>query len=265
MREKRDFIHLDGARLEVQRIPAAAAGRPALVFLHEGLGCSDGWRGFPARLAAATGCEALVYSRAGYGRSSPVPVPRPLRYMHDEGLEVLPRLLDAAGLGEVVLVGHSDGGSIALIHAGGADAGGRVRGVIAEAPHVLCEDLSVSSIRKAREAFLGGDLRDKLARLHGENVDCAFWGWNRVWLDPGFAAWNIEEYLPSMRAPVLVIQGLQDPYGTGEQVRRIQAGCGGPTEVLLLDGCGHAPHRDQPATALDAMSGFVGRLGSTGP
>lgn len=264
MREKRDFIQLDGARLEVQRIPAAASGRPALVFLHEGLGCVDIWRDFPARLAAATGCAALVYSRAGYGRSSPVPVPRPLRYMHDEGLEVLPRLLDASGLGEVVLVGHSDGGSIALIHAGGADPGGRVRGVIAEAPHVLCEELSVSSIRKARQDFLTGDLRGKLARLHGENVDCAFWGWNRAWLDPGFAAWNIEEYLPSIRAPVLVIQGLQDPYGTEEQIRRIQAGCGGPTEVLVLDGCGHAPHRDQPAATLEATAGFVGRLGSAG-
>ncbi len=230
------------------------------MFLHEGLGCVDIWRDFPDRLAAATGCAALVYSRAGYGRSSPVPVPRPLRYMHDEGLGVLPRLLDAAGLEEVVLVGHSDGGSIALIHAGGADPGGRVRGVVAEAPHVLCEDLSVASIRRAREDFLHGDLRPKLARLHGENVDCAFWGWNRAWLDPGFARWNIEEYLPSIRVPLLVLQGRQDPYGTEEQIRRIRAWCGGTTEVLLLDDCGHAPHRDQPAAALEAMSGFVGRL-----
>ena len=229
------------------------------MFLHEGLGCVDIWRDFPDRLAAATGCAALVYSRAGYGRSSPVPVPRPLRYMHDEGLGVLPRLLDAAGLEEVVLVGHSDGASIALIHAGGADPGGRVRGVVAEAPHVLCEDLSVASIRRAREDFLHGDLRPKLARLHGENVDCAFWGWNRAWLDPGFARWNIEEYLPSIRVPLLVLQGRQDPYGTEEQIRRIRAWCGGPTEVLLLDDCGHAPHRDQPAVALEAMSGFVGR------
>ena len=256
-----DFIELAGARLEVLRIPGAAPGRPALVFLHEGLGCVDGWRNFPARLAAATGCGALVYSRAGYGRSSPAPVPRSLRYMHDEALTVLPRLLDAAGLGEVVLIGHSDGGSIALIHAGGADPGARVRGVIAEAPHVLCEELSVSSIRKAREAFVGGDLRQRLARLHGENVDCAFWGWNRAWLDPGFADWNIEEYLPSIRAPVLVVQGIQDPYGTEEQYRRIQARCGGPTDLLLLDDCGHAPHRDQPAAALEAMAGFVARLG----
>ncbi len=258
-KERRDFIQLGDVRLEYRRIPARAGGRPALVFLHEGLGCVGIWRDFPDRLAAATGCEAFVYSRAGYGRSSPVPLPRPLRYMHHEGLEVLPRLLDAAGLEEVILVGHSDGGSIALIHAGGADAGGRVRGVVTEAPHVLCEELSVSSIREARKAFLEGGLRDKLARLHGENVDCAFWGWNRAWLDPGFADWNIEEYLPSIRVPVLVVQGRQDPYGTEEQIRRIQASCGAPVEVVLLDDCGHAPHRDQPAAALEAMASFVDR------
>ncbi len=257
---RRDFIHLGDMRLEYRRVPPAGGGRPELVFLHEGLGCVDIWRDFPDRLAAATGCGAFVYSRAGYGRSSPVPLPRPLRYMHDEALEVLPRLLDAAGIEEVVLVGHSDGGSIALVHAGGADPGGRVRAVVAEAPHVLCEELSVSSIRAARDAFLEGDLRDKLARLHGQNVECAFWGWNRAWLDPGFADWNIEEYLPSIRAPLLVIQGRQDPYGTEEQIRRIRASCGSPTEVVLLDDCGHAPHRDQPAATLEAMASFMGRL-----
>lgn len=261
---QRDFIHLGEMRLEYRRLPPAAGGRPELVFLHEGLGCVDIWRDFPDRLAAATGCGAFVYSRAGYGRSSPVPLPRPLRYMHDEALEVLPRLLDAAGMEQVVLVGHSDGGSIALVHAGGSDPGGRVRGIVTEAPHVLCEELSVSSIRKARDAFLAGDLRDKLARLHGENVDCAFWGWNRAWLDPGFADWNIEEYLPSIRAPLLVIQGRQDPYGTEEQIRRIRASCGSPTEVVLLDDCGHAPHRDQPDATLGAMASFVGRLGKAG-
>lgn len=261
---RRDFIRLGEMRLEYRRIPPAAGGRPELVFLHEGLGCVDIWRDFPDRLAAATGCGAFIYSRAGYGRSSPVPLPRPLRYMHDEALEVLPRLLDAAGIEQLVLVGHSDGGSIALVHAGGADPGGRVRGIVTEAPHVLCEELSVSSIRKARDAFLGGDLRDKLARLHGENVDCAFWGWNRAWLDPGFADWNIEEYLPSIRAPLLVIQGRQDPYGTEEQIRRIRASCRSPTEVVLLDDCGHAPHRDQPDATLEAMASFVGRLGRAG-
>jgi pimeloyl-ACP methyl ester carboxylesterase len=261
MLEPQGFVAVGGAQLEYRFIAPAGPGLPVLVFLHEGLGCVGIWRGFPDALAAATGCGAFVYSRAGYGRSSPVTVPRPLRYMQDEALEVLPRLLDALGLDDVVLVGHSDGASIALVHAGGADPGRRVRSVIAEAPHVFCEELSVASIEKARRAFEAGDLRPKLARLHGENVDCAFWGWNRAWLDPGFAAWNIEEYLPRIQAPVLVIQGRDDEYGTAAQYESVRARCGGPVEVVVLEGCGHSPHRDQPAATLTAMAGFIGRTG----
>ncbi len=253
-------IDVRGARLEVRLVPAAAPGRTTLVFLHEGLGCVALWRDFPDRVAAATGCAALVYSRAGYGGSSPVALPRPLRYMHDEALDVLPALLDVAGQDDVVLVGHSDGASIALIHAGGADRRERVRGVVALAPHVLCEERSVASIRKAREAFESGDLRARLARLHGANVDVAFRGWNGAWLDPGFRDWNIEEYLPGIAVPVLAIQGRDDEYGTEEQIRRLVAGCGGATEVVLLDRCGHSPHRDQPAGTLAAIAGFVERL-----
>jgi len=254
------FVELGGLRLEYRWIPAADPGRPVLVLLHEGLGCVDIWRDFPDRLAADTGCAAFVYSRAGYGRSSPVPLPRPLRYMDEEALEGLPRLLDAVGLEEVVLVGHSDGASIALVHAGGADPGGRVRGVIAEAPHLFAEDLSVASIRLAREAYEKGDLRARLARLHGDNVDCAFRGWNDAWLDPGFRSWNIEAYLPRIAVPVLVIQGRDDQYGTSLQYQRIREGCAGPVEVLVLAGCGHSPHRDRPAETLAAMAGFVAGL-----
>jgi pimeloyl-ACP methyl ester carboxylesterase len=245
------------ARLEYRLVPAAAAGRPTLVFLHEGLGSMSLWRDFPDAVAAATGCAALVYSRAGYGRSSPVPLPRPLTYMHDEGLEVLPRLLDAAGLDDVILVGHSDGASIALVHAGGADAGGRVRALVLEAPHVFCEELSVASIRQARDAFETGDLRARLARHHGENVDVAFWGWNRAWLHPDFTRWNIEAFLPAIRAPALVVQGQDDEYGTAAQVRAVEAGSGGPVQVVMLDACGHAPHRDQKERTLAAVSAFL--------
>lgn len=253
-------LALGEARLEYRAIPPAAAGRLTLVFLHEGLGSASLWRDFPDALAAATGCGAFVYSRAGYGQSSPVALPRPLTYMHEEALETLPRLLEAAGLDDVVLVGHSDGASIALVHAGGADPGGRVRGVVAEAPHVFCEELSVASIRKAREAFERGDLRTRLARHHGDNVDVAFWGWNRAWLDPAFARWDLQRFLPTIRAPVLVIQGREDEYGTAAQYRAIEAACGGLARVLVLEACGHAPHRDQRDRALAAMAEFVASL-----
>ena len=253
-------LEVDGARLEYRFVPPRGSVRQALVFLHEGLGSAGLWRDFPDAVAAATGRGALVYSRAGYGRSSPVPLPRPLTYMHDEGLRVLPRLLDAAGLEDVVLVGHSDGASISLIHAGGADPAGRVRGVVALAPHVFCEQLSVESIAKAREAYEQTDLRARLARHHGENVDVAFWGWNRAWLDPGFRAWNIEAYLPRIRVPVLVVQGKDDAYGTAAQYRSIEAKCGGPTRVVVLEACGHAPHKDQRAAALAALAEFVNGL-----
>ena len=258
--EPQGFLDLAGTRVEYRWIAPAVANRPTLVLLHEGLGCVALWKDFPDRLAAATGCGTFVYSRAGYGRSSPVPLPRPLRYMHDEGLQALPRLLEELGLERVVTVGHSDGASIALVHAGGADPGHRVRGLIVEAPHVLCEELSVASIRQAREAYQQGDLRARLARLHGDNVDVAFWGWNQAWLDPDFMRWNIEEYLPGISVPVLVVQGRDDQYGTAEQYQRIQRGSGGPVEVLVLDACGHSPHRDQPDATLAAMARFVARL-----
>ncbi len=264
-RKKKDlapegFLDVEGARLEYRFVPARSAGRPALVFLHEGLGCVALWRDFPDAVAAATDCAAFVYSRAGYGRSSPVTLPRPLTYMHDEGLRVLPRLLDAAGLADVVLVGHSDGGSISLIHAGGADPHGRVRGVATLAPHVFCEDLSVSSIAKAKEAYEKGDLRERLARHHGANVDVAFWGWNRAWLDPRFMEWNIEEFLPRIHVPVLVVQGREDPYGTAAQYERIAEESGGPTRVVVLESCGHSPQRDQRDATLEAIASFVAEL-----
>jgi pimeloyl-ACP methyl ester carboxylesterase len=247
-----------GRRLEYEWHGPGPESAPTLVFIHEGLGSVSMWRGFPARLAEATDWGALVYSRAGHGGSDPVALPRPLRFMHDEALSVLPEVLDAVGVRDAVLVGHSDGGSIALIHAG-SEKGVRVRGLVLEAPHVFCEGISVRSIAAAAERYRQGDLRRALERHHGPNVDVAFWGWNRAWLDPGFQEWNLEEYLPGVKVPVLVIQGDRDEYGTLKQLDAIEAGCAGPVERLVLPDCGHSPHRDQPDETLSAMLDFVRR------
>ncbi|MDO8605983.1 MAG: alpha/beta hydrolase [Phaeospirillum sp.] len=252
-------IDLGDQQLEYKWLHPTAAGRPTLVFLHEGLGCVAIWKGFPERVAEATGCGVFVYSRRGYGKSSPVPTPRPLRYMHDEGLDILPRLLAALKLGEVVLIGHSDGASISLIHAGGTTAPG-IRAVVAMAPHVMNEEVCVASIRQARTAYETGDLRARLLPLHHDNVDCAFWGWNGAWLDPDFMCWNLEEYLPGITAPVMVIQGRNDEYGSSVQYESIRAKSGGPVEVVLLDHCRHSPHKDQPDATLAAITRFVSDL-----
>jgi pimeloyl-ACP methyl ester carboxylesterase len=229
---------------------------PTLVLLHEGLGCVSMWREFPGQVAEATGCGVLVYSRAGYGNSEPVTLPQPVRFMHDEALVTLPDVLDATKVREAVLVGHSDGGSIALIYAG-SRRDERVRGLILEAPHVFVEDLGIESITRAAVNYQSGELKRGLERHHGENVECAFWGWNKVWLNPAFRSWNIEEYLPNIDVPVLVIQGEQDEYGTLNQVAAIERGCKGLVRKVILSDCGHSPHRDQPERTLEAMTSFM--------
>ena len=216
------------------------------------------WRDFPGRLAHATGCNALVYSRHGYGNSDPLTTPRAVRYMHDEALVVLPEMLDALAIERPILVGHSDGGSIALIHAGSAIR--PVAAVVTMAAHVLVEDISVASIAAAKMAFETTDLRTKLARYHAD-VDSAFWGWNRIWLDPDFLAWNIEAYLPGIACPVLAIQGEDDEYGTMEQMRRIGAQVR-DVELVELEDCRHSPHKDQPEAVLDVITRFVDRVSS---
>jgi pimeloyl-ACP methyl ester carboxylesterase len=232
---------------------------PTLVFLHEGLGCVAMWKGFPAQVAAATGYGALVYSRAGYGSSDPCELPRPVRFMHDEALNTLPQVLDALEIRDAILIGHSDGGSIALIHAGGIrDA--RVKGLILLAPHVFVEDLGLDSIRRIRDDFRNGDLRQRLQRYHGKNTDTAFWGWNDVWLNPDFRSWSIEEYLPRISVPVLLIQGDDDQYGTRAQIEAIERGVVGPSQKLLLENCGHSPHLDQFEQTLAAINTFVRSL-----
>jgi pimeloyl-ACP methyl ester carboxylesterase len=238
---------------------ASAGGEASLVLLHEGLGCVAMWRDFPEELSRAVGCGVLAYSRRGYGSSSHAKLPRPLTYMHEEAQATLPRVLDAFGIRRAILVGHSDGASIALIHAGSADSSGRVTGLALLAPHVFCEPLSVKSIAAAREAYLHGDLRERLARYHGENVDCAFWGWNDVWLDPRFVRWNIEEFLPAVRVPVVALQSREDPYGTFAQLDAIAKGCAGHVSRVELFACGHSPHRDKPRETIDAIAALVRR------
>ncbi len=246
-------------QLEVVRLTPAQpqAGRPPIVMLHEGLGSVAMWRDFPQRVADVTGSEVVVYSRAGYGQSSPAQLPRPVDYMHREGLEVLPALLDVLQLSAPpVLLGHSDGGSIALLCAGGSDV--RLAGVVVMAPHVMVEDVSVSSIAQAKVAYESTDLPQRLGRYHAD-VDAVFWGWNDIWLHPDFRAWNIESYLPDIRVPVLAIQGHQDEYGTMAQIDRVAVQAP-DVRLLKLDNCGHSAHRDQPEAVLAALVGFLDEL-----
>jgi pimeloyl-ACP methyl ester carboxylesterase len=250
------FVTVASQRLEYRRIGIARARRPTLIFLHEGLGSISMWRDFPARVAVATRCSAIVFSRRGYGRSNPLTEPRKVRYMHDEAERVLPELITRLAIDRPILIGHSDGGSIALMYA--AIAPEPPLGVVTLAAHVLVEDISVASIAEAREKYLTTDLPKKLARHHGD-ADSAFWGWNDIWLAPEFRSWNIEQYLPRIACPVLAIQGEDDEYGTIEQMRRIGAEVRDAKLVVLRD-CGHSAHRDQPDAVIDAIAGFVERL-----
>lgn len=251
------FVTLSGHRIEYQDIPAARAGAPDLVMLHEGLGSLAMWRNFPANLAAATGCRAVTYSRWGYGNSAPLTAPRQVDYMHREALEDLPALRVALDLGNPILVGHSDGGSIALMHAGAGKW--PVRALVLEAPHVFVEDISIRGIAQARVDYNQDELRGRLARYHAD-VDHAFRGWNDVWLSPEFRSWNIEEYLPGISCPILAIQGADDQYGTLEQLDAIERQVKGPFERLVLSQCGHSPHRDQEKATCEAMARFIARV-----
>jgi pimeloyl-ACP methyl ester carboxylesterase len=255
----RENVVVDRVRLEVEWIEPASAHRrsPVVVFLHEGLGSISTWRDFPASLAEKAGLRGMVYSRAGYGGSDGTSLPRPLDYMQREAIDVLPKLLDAAGIDDAILFGHSDGASIALVYASTAHGRARTRGLVLEAPHVFCEEKSVRAIAIARDEFLHRRLRERLARHHGPNTDAAFWGWNDAWLDPGFRAWTIESFLPEVTCPVLVVQSDDDPYGTLRQVDAIESGCAGPVSRLILEQCGHAPHRDHFEAVVAASARFI--------
>jgi pimeloyl-ACP methyl ester carboxylesterase len=235
--------------LERRWIDGAA---PALVFLHEGLGSVALWRDLPDVLAERTGRAALVYSRHGHGASDPPAANRGVRFMHEEAEHVLPSLLAEHDVSTPILVGHSDGGSIAIIYA----AAHPVTALVLLAPHVFVEDCSVESIARIRELYATSDLRERLAKYH-KHVDAAFHGWNDVWLDPAFRGWNIEGCLPRIACPVLVIQGEDDEYGTERQVHAIAAQVSGPVETMMLPRCGHSPHRDQRAVVIERIARFV--------
>jgi pimeloyl-ACP methyl ester carboxylesterase len=254
-------LSVNGHTLEVHRIAASQAHAPELVFLHEGLGSISLWKDFPARVAGATGCGVTVYSRYGNGHSDPLTEPRSVRYMHDEALRSLPDLLTQLEIENPILVGHSDGGSIALIYAGAHD---HVRGLVLLAPHVFVEDLSVSSIAEAKVKFETTNMPEKLARHHRDPA-ATFWGWNNIWLHPDFRRWNIEEYLPRITCPILAIQGVDDQYGTMAQVQAIARQSGGPVEVLALADCRHSAHRDQAEAVLEAITKFAAKVGGNNP
>jgi pimeloyl-ACP methyl ester carboxylesterase len=253
------FVEVCGHRLEYADIPAHQLDRPTLLFLHEGLGSVSMWRDFPARLAAHTGCRTVVYSRYGHGRSSARRAPYAVDFMHVEALEVLPALRAALAIDRPVLVGHSTGASMALIHAGAGRFG--VEGVVAMAPLCFVEEFNLASIRGMRDVYATTDLRERLARHH-DDADAVFRGWNDIWLNPDFKAWSIEDCLPGIRCPVLAILGEDDEYSTPAQIELIaRRAVGAPdVELLRLADCRHSPHKDQPAAVIDAVSAFIERI-----
>jgi pimeloyl-ACP methyl ester carboxylesterase len=252
------MLQVGSARLEYRMIGPQPDAAATIVMLHEGLGSVAQWGTFPDDLAHATGAGVFVYSRAGYGASSPVPLPRPVTYMHDEACEVLPKLLDAIGFRRGLLVGHSDGASIAAIYAGSVQDH-RVRGLSLIAPHFVVEDASIAAIEEAKRAYETGDLKPKLARYH-QDVETAFRGWNDAWLDPAFRAWDISEELAYLRVPMQIVQGAGDRYGTLRQIEIAEAECYCPVDVTVLPGVGHAPHREAPDAALRIVAEFANRI-----
>jgi len=251
-------LTIDGHELEAICFGPSPQEAPTLVLLHEGLGCVALWRDFPRRLAERTGFGVFVWSRGGYGKSDAVPLPRPPDYMTREATETLPKVLDAIGFRRGVLVGHSDGASIAAIYAGGVEDF-RVRGLVLMAPHFFTEPSGLASIAQARTAYDHGELRARLAKYH-DHVDVAFRGWNDAWLDPGFVSWNIADCIDYLRVPTLVIQGENDQYGTSRQIDEVVNRAYAPVDIEILADCGHSPHLDQPDRTLDAIADFCARL-----
>ncbi len=248
-----------GQRLECEWFGRRRASVPTLVLLHEGLGSIGMWGDFPVRLGEATDLPVFAYSRLGYGSSDALTDGFGVDYMHREAFEILPAILETQSIERAILVGHSDGASISLLYAGGV-SDHRAAGLVLEAPHVFVEDISVTGIEGARKGYRQGRLRAALRRYHGANTDSVFWAWNNIWLDPAFRAWNIESYLPAIDVPVQVIQGRDDAYGSLLQIDAVEAQCAGPVETLILDDCGHSPHRDRVDLVLDAVARFAREL-----
>lgn len=261
--ESRFMTLADGTRLEYRWWGYPKPGEPVLLLLHEGLGCVDMWRDFPERLAATTGLAVFVYSRLGYGRSDPFDAPLDVEFMHREALDVLPQVLDGAGIEQVFLVGHSDGASIALIYAG-ERSDPRIQGLVLLAPHLFVEPETLHGIRQARALFDQGKLGPRLARYHGDHTDSTFNRWCDIWLDERFETWNIEESVPGIRVPLLAIMGDADEYGTLKQIERIQEMLPDYTELAVLGACGHSPHLQQPEATLERAGGFIRSIARTG-
>ena len=253
------FLSAGGRSLEYRRI-AAAADSPTLVFLHEGLGSISQWRDFPDRIVEATGLPAVIYARYGYGQSEVLQQPHGVDFMHREALEFLPELLRALGIAHPILIGHSDGASIALIYAG---SGHPLRGLVVMAPHVFVEDITIDSVVAAKQAFESTALPQKLARHH-RDPSKMFYGWSDVWLAPESRGWNIESFLPAIKCPLLAIQGHEDEYGSMAQVDAIARQASGQVKVLKLEHCGHSPQQDQPEIVAAAIAEFVERCSGRG-
>lgn len=247
-------LALPGGEVECFSWGPSPGETPTILFLHEGLGSAGLWRDFPAKVSKATGFGAVAVSRLGYGTSDPCELPRPLDYMEREAKLVMPLLVEGLKLKDFALFGHSDGGSIALLYGAGEHLPG-LKGIVTEAAHVFCEELTLASIRAAREKFVSGDLAKKLARHHGANTECAFWGWNRLWLDPGFATWDFTAKLPAIDVPLLSFQGELDEYGTPLQIEALKRRAGART--AFIPGAGHSPHREKEAETLSLTVDFL--------
>lgn len=254
--DSKTFLTLNGSRLECRWFGEPGGDRPVLVLLHEGLGCVAMWRDFPRRLAERTGLAVFVYSRRGYGGSDPFAHPLDVDFMHREGLDILPAVLDAAGIDKAFLVGHSDGASISLIYAG-ERSDPRIQGLVLLAPHLFVEQETLHGIRQARQAYDSGNLAERLRRYHLDHTESTFRHWSGIWLDPRFESWNIEASLSGIVVPLLAVMGEDDQYGTLAQIHALADRLSQWTELAVLGDCGHSPHLEQPERTLELVCEFV--------
>lgn len=258
------FLEAAGHRLRACWVGAAeAAAGGNLVFLHEGLGSLAQWRDFPEAVCRTVGGRGLVYERWGFGGSERLALPRPTDYLHREAEEALPEVLAACDIDKPILIGHSDGASVALLYAAAYPE--RARACVSLAAHVFVEDVTIAGIRDVIARWDGGDLRDRLARYHGGNTEAMFRGWAETWLRPDFRAWDMVDHLPRIVCPVLVMQGEDDEHGSVAQVETIAKGVSGPVETLLIPGCGHSPHLQARDAVLARIADFVTGLGAQAP
>jgi pimeloyl-ACP methyl ester carboxylesterase len=255
---ERNWITAGGRKLEACAWGGPPADKPAIVLLHEGLGSLGLWKSFPEKLAERTGYCVFAYSRAGYGRSDPAGQPWPLDFMTREAVEILPEVLEAIGFKRGVLLGHSDGASIAAIYAGSVKDF-RIRGLCLISPHFFTEPMGLAAIAETRALFEKGDLRSGLSKHHAD-AGRVFEGWSGVWLDPAFKSWSIEDAIAYIRVPVLAIQGLDDQYGTLAQIKALENGSYAPVDVELFENCKHSPHIEQPERTLAVVTNFLTRL-----